>query len=57
MILHDLPKYIQYIAIAGISKALFNIYKFQRKEIENLQKENQELKSNKICTNCKELEV
>ena len=50
-------KLIQTIAIVGISKALFNIYKYQHGIIKELKKENEELKKTKICTNCRELEI
>ena len=50
-------KLIQTIAVLGISKALFNIYKYQHSLIKEKDKEIEELKQNKICTNCKELEI
>ena len=50
-------KLIQTIAVLGISKALFNIYKYQHGLIKEKDKEIEELKQNKICTNCKSAEV
>ena len=62
--LENLPNLLKTVALIGIVKGVIGIYTILHKENKQLRQENfelkdelEELKSSKICTNCKELEV
>ena len=62
--LENLPNLLKTAALIGIVKGVIGIYAILHKENKQLIQENfelkdelEELKSSKICTNCKELEV
>ena len=69
--LENLPNLLKTVALIGIVKGVIGIYAILHKENKHLRQENFELKDlaedlekelvslklNKICTNCKELEV
>ena len=62
--LENLPNLLKTVALVGIVKGVIGIYAILHKENKQLIQENfelkdelEELKSSKICTNCKELEV
>jgi len=62
--LENLPNLLKTVALFGIVKGVIGIYTILHKENKQLRQENfelkdelEELKSIKICTNCKELEV
>ena len=62
--LENLPNLLKTVALIGIAKGVIGIYTILHKENKQLRQENfelkdelEELKSSKICTNCKELEV
>ena len=62
--LENLPNLLKTVALVGIVKGVIGIYTILHKENKQLRQENfelkdelEELKSSKICTNCKELEV
>ena len=62
--LENLPNLLKTAALIGIVKGVIGIYVILHKENKQLIQENfelkdelEELKSSKICTNCKELEV
>ena len=62
--LETLPNLLKTVALVGIVKGVIGIYAMLHKENKQLIQENfelkdelEELKSSKICTNCKELEV
>ena len=62
--LETLPNLLKTAALIGIVKGVIGIYAILHKENKQLIQENfelkdelEELKSSKICTNCKELEV
>ena len=62
--LENLPNLLKTAALIGIVKGVIGIYVILHKENKQLRQENfelkdelEELKSSKICTNCKELEV
>ena len=61
--LENLPNLLKTVALVGIVKGVIGIYTILHKENKQLRQENfelkdelEELKSSKICTNCKELE-
>ena len=62
--LENLPNLLKTIALLGIAKGIIGIYTVLHKENKKLTQENfslkdelEELKKNKICINCKELEI
>lgn len=62
--LENLPNLLKTVALIGIAKGIIGIYTILHKENKQLRQENfelkdelEEVKSNKICTNCKGLEV
>lgn len=62
--LENLPNLLKTIALIGITKGIIGIYMVLHKENKKLHQENfslkdelEELKQNKICNNCKELEI
>ena len=62
--MENLPNLLKTVALVGIVKGVIGIYTILHKENKQLRLENfelkdelEELKSSKICTNCKELEV
>ena len=61
--LENLPNLLKTVALIGIVKGVIGIYAILHKENKHLRQENfelkdelEELKSSKICNNCKELE-
>ena len=62
--MENLPSLLKTIALLGITKGIIGIYVVLHKENKKLHLENfslkdelEELKKNKICINCKELEI
>lgn len=62
--LENLPNLLKTIALVGVIKGVIGIYTILHKENKKLTQENfslkdelEELKQNKICTNCKSAEV
>lgn len=56
----NLPEWLKGVCVLGMTNAIIKIFRLQSKEIKaltgenfNLKDENEELKSKKICTNCK----